>query len=94
MSRMVILTHSSRRYSNTFLVILNNRIYFRDHPFPGASRDSVYHASGRNLPSEHRLPVVKPPFGVHARDLRTNDTFRLDTLSSTIDLEAMSSSRT
>jgi hypothetical protein len=83
MSR-IILTYSSYRYSNTLLVTLNNRIYFRDHPFPGVSRDSVYNASGRNRPSELRLPIVKP-LSVHARALRTNDTFRLDMLSSTID---------
>jgi hypothetical protein len=82
--RMVILTHSSYRYSNTLLVSLNNRIYFRDHPFPGVSRDSVYH--GPTHPSERRLSIVNPSSG-HALALRTNDTFRLDTLSSTIDPE-------
>jgi hypothetical protein len=82
--RMVILTHSSYRYSNTLLVTLNNRIYFRDHPFPGVSRDSVYH--GPTHPSERRLSIVNPSSG-HALALRTNDTFRLDTLSSTIDPE-------
>jgi hypothetical protein len=84
MIRMVILTHSSYRYSNTLLVTLNNRIYFRDHPFPGVSCDSVYHGPSR--PSEHRLPIVKP-LSVHPRALRSNDTFRLDMLSSTIDPE-------
>jgi len=65
-------------YSNTLLVTLNNRIYFRDHPYPGVSCDSVY--LGPNL------TVVKP-LGVHVRALKTNDTFRLDTLSPTINLE-------
>jgi len=65
-------------YSNTLLVTLNNRIYFRDHPFPGGSVDSVY--QGRTRPSGHYLPQVKPP------DVYMNDTFKLDTPSS-MDLE-------
>jgi len=68
-------------YSNTLLVTLNNRIYFRDHPFPGSSINSVY--LGRTRPSEHHLPQVKPP-DVHFVEM--NDTFKLDTPSS-IDLE-------
>ena len=35
-------THRNRRYSNTLLLTLNNRIYFRDHPSPEVPGDSAY----------------------------------------------------
>ena len=34
--------HRNRRYSNTLLLTLNNRIYFRDHPSPEVPGDSAY----------------------------------------------------
>ncbi|KAH9989967.1 hypothetical protein BJV77DRAFT_963665 [Russula vinacea] len=46
-------------YSNTLLVTLNNRIYFRDHPFLG---DRVILAClGPSSRSAHNLPQVTPP---------------------------------
>ena len=42
----------SSRYSNTLLVSLNNRIYFRDHPFRGAHGNSqCYMDSGPTIRS-------------------------------------------
>jgi len=69
-------------YSNTLLVTLNNRIYFRDHPFPGGSGNSVY--QGPTRPSEHDLPQVKP-LDIHVVTMK--DTFRLDTPSSSMELD-------
>jgi hypothetical protein len=34
--------HRNRRYSNTLLVTLNNRIYFRDHPSPEGQGDTAH----------------------------------------------------
>ena len=34
--------HLIRRYSNTLLITLNNRIYFRDHPSPEIPGDNAY----------------------------------------------------
>jgi hypothetical protein len=75
-------THWISRYSNTLLVTLNNRIYFRDHPFPGSTGGSVSQPPPR--PSEHPFPQVQP-IGVHV--FTTNDTFGLDTLTSTTEQE-------
>jgi len=36
-------------YSNTLFVTLNNRIYFRDRPFPGHTRDDAYLERGSHL---------------------------------------------
>ncbi|KAI0253504.1 hypothetical protein BJV78DRAFT_181488 [Lactifluus subvellereus] len=71
-------------YSNTLLVTLNNRIYFRDHPFPGGSGNSVY--QGPTRPSEHHLPQVKP-LGI--RVVTMNNTFRLDASLSSTPLSSM-----
>ncbi|KAI0253506.1 hypothetical protein BJV78DRAFT_1360107 [Lactifluus subvellereus] len=71
-------------YSNTLLVTFNNRIYFRDHPFPGGSGNSVY--QGPTRPSEHHLPQVKP-LDVHV--VTVNNTFRLGTPLSSIPLSSM-----
>ncbi|KAF8489813.1 hypothetical protein F5888DRAFT_1638428 [Russula emetica] len=65
-------------YSNTLLVTLNNRIYFRDHLSPRGSGPGI----GPPGHSSHNLPQVRPP-GI----ARTNDTITLDSFSSTTDLE-------
>ena len=43
----------SYRYSNTLLVSLNNRIYFRDHPYTGDPGNTQCHvdSGGRSYPS-------------------------------------------
>jgi hypothetical protein len=71
-------THSSYRYSNTFFVALNNRIYFRDHPFPGDS------GNGPTNPSEQNLPRVRP-LDIHVVTMR--DTFSHDSLSSSTEVD-------
>ena len=71
-------THSRYRYSNTLFVALNNRIYFREHPFPGGPGDRP------TSPSEQNLSRVRP-LDIHVFTMR--DTFRPDTLSSSIELD-------
>jgi len=71
-------------YSNTLLVTLNNRIYFRDHPSPGGSGNSTY--QGPTRPSEHHLPQVKP-LSIHV--VTMNNTFRHDTPLSSIPLSSI-----
>jgi len=79
-TRLKLITHKDVRYSNTLLLTLNNRIYFRDHPFPGSgSGHSGY--PGTSRPSEHHLPQVR------AAVVTTNDTSRLGLFLSTTDLE-------
>ncbi|KAI0280489.1 hypothetical protein BGY98DRAFT_320842 [Russula aff. rugulosa BPL654] len=65
-------------YSNTLLVTLNNRIYFRDHPSLKGSSAGIG-PSGR---LSHHLPQVRPP-GIAP----SNGTISLDSFSSTTDLE-------
>ena len=81
-------THWSCRYSNTLFLTLNNRIYFRDHPFPGGSDNRIYQDPTR-LP-EQNLPQVKP-LDIHV--VTVNNTFRLDTLSSSVELDKDATSR-
>jgi hypothetical protein len=76
--RLRFITHPGCRYSNTLLVTLNNRIYFRDHPSPTGSSPGI----GPSGHSSHHLPEVKPP-----RIATANGTISLNSLSSTTDLE-------
>ncbi|KAI0261371.1 hypothetical protein BC834DRAFT_972779 [Gloeopeniophorella convolvens] len=73
-------------YSNTLLVTLNNRIYFRDRTPPGSFGDSVNLAENGAI----RQSVAR---SIHFTKVRpshttTNDTFRLDTLSQSLEAEA------
>lgn len=76
-------------YSNTLLVTLNNRIYFRDHPPPG-------HGDSARIPKSGPGPFVTmltslgfaragPQFQASA-----DDSFKLDTISRTMDQEKQS----
>ena len=69
-------THWNCRYSNTFFVALNNRIYFRDHPFPGGSGNIAYQSP--TSPPEQNLSQVKP---LDVQVVTMSETFRLDTVS-------------
>ena len=79
-------SHKSSRYSNTLLVSLNNRIYFRDHP--GSCVDS-----GHVVESDQarRSAVASLHFSTQgprsARPDTTDDDFKLHPISHTIDLE-------
>ena len=79
---------SVTRYSNTLLVSLNNRIYFRDHPFRGAHGNSrsCYVDSGPSFPST----VTPLSFAENGRPTTSaGDTLKLDTMSgsASIDIE-------
>ena len=86
-----VQTHAdeSSRYSNTLLVSLNNRIYFRDHPFRGAHGNSRYYVDSG--PSFHST-VTPIAFAQNARRhpvTTTGDNLKLETVSGTpsIDIE-------
>ncbi|KAH9012788.1 hypothetical protein EDB85DRAFT_2036645 [Lactarius pseudohatsudake] len=69
-------------YSNTFMVILNNRIYFRDHP-PLQHGDSArFTVSGR----VRATPFASLSFAA-ADPQSTDDSIKLDTISQSVDLE-------
>ena len=71
------------RYSNTLLVSLNNRIYFRDHPFRGAHGDTrCYVDSGRSLRATVTpLTFAQNELRRHAASI--GDNVKLDTISGT-----------
>jgi hypothetical protein len=80
------------RYSNTLLVSLNNRIYFRDHPFRGAHGNSQFYVdSGPSF----RSTVTPITFAQTQNGLRHHTTstagngLKLDTVPGTpsIDIE-------
>lgn len=77
--------HRSSRYSNTLLVSLNNRIYFREHPRAGIHMESD--ESGRShrstaITSLHFAQVGQP---TQSNTLGDSDSFGLETLSHTND---------
>jgi hypothetical protein len=79
-------SHESFRYSNTLLVSLNNRIYFRDHPA------SAVVDSGLVVDSDQarRSAVASLHFSQGPPPLHTNtidEGFKLHTISRTMDLE-------
>jgi hypothetical protein len=82
------------RYSNTLLLSLNNRIYFRDHPFRGAHGDTrCYVDSGRSFRSSVTpLPLTFAQNGLRRHATSINDNLKLDTMSGTptLDLEKSS----
>ena len=76
--RLKFITHSGCRYSNTLLVTLNNRIYFRDRASPRGP-NAVAGPSGH---SSHHISQVRPP-GIAT----TNRPITFNSFSSSTDLE-------
>lgn len=77
------------RYSNTLLVSLNNRIYFRDHPFRGAHGNTrCYVDSGPSFRSTV-TPITFAQNGPRPHTTPAGDRHKLDTVSRTesIDIE-------
>jgi len=74
-----------KMYSNTLLVTLNNRIYFRDHPPPG------HGDSARIAESVGFLATMMTSLGFARAQPRsqpsTENSFKLETISGTADLE-------
>lgn len=76
-------------YSNTLLVTLNNRIYFRDHTQPG-------HGDSARIPKSGPGPFLTMLTSLgFARagpqsQVSPDDSFKLDTISRTMDLEKQS----
>jgi hypothetical protein len=71
----------SSRYSNTLLVSLNNRIYFRDHPFRGAHGDTrCYVDSGPSFRATV-TPVTFAQNGQRRHTTTIGDNIKLDTIS-------------
>ena len=79
--RLKSITHLGCRYSNTLLVTLNNRIYFRDHPSPGPMGPSA--VTGPSGHSSHHLSQVRSP-GIAT----ANRTITLSSFSSSTDLDS------
>jgi len=81
-------------YSNTLLLSLNNRIYFRDHPFRGAHGDTpCYVNSGRSfLASVTPLPLTFAQNELRRHATSTNDNLKLDTFPGTLTLDMEKSS--
>jgi len=74
-------------YSNTLLVTLNNRIYFRDHPPPGHGDSAHLPKSGGlfSTLTSLRFARAEPQLQVS-----TDDPFKLDTIPCTMDPEKQS----
>jgi hypothetical protein len=71
------------RYSNTLLVSLNNRIYFRDHPFTGGSGNTrCFVDSGRTCRSTVSSLTFAHP-GLHPHTASIGDGLRLGTIPNT-----------
>ncbi len=71
------------RYSNTLFVSLNNRIYFRDYPYPGGRGDTwSYVDSGRSHPSTVSSVTFAHP-GLHFHTASIGNSLRLGTVPST-----------
>ena len=76
--------HESSRYTNTLLVSLNNRIYFRDHPSPGVHVDTSHFDQG------HRSAMTSLHFaqvGSHTHTTTLGDGYKVKTTSHTTDPE-------
>ena len=73
----------SSRYSNTLLVSLNNRIYFRDHPFRGSEDNSQCYATSG--PSFHPTvtPIAFVQNGLRHNTSSNRESLVLDTASGT-----------
>ena len=71
------------RYSNTLFVSLNNRIYFRDYPYPGGRGDTwSYVDSGRSHPSTVSSVTFAHP-GLHFHTASIGNSLRLGIVPST-----------
>ena len=83
----------SSRYSNTLLVSLNNRIYFRDHPFRGAHGNTAcYVDSGPSIRSTItpiNFAQPQPQNGLRHHTTSIGNGLKLDIVSGTasIDIE-------
>jgi hypothetical protein len=81
----------SSRYSNTLLVSLNNRIYFRDHPFRGAHGNTAcYVDSGPSIRSTITpINFSQPQNGLRHHTTAIGNGLKLGTVSGTpsIDIE-------
>jgi len=63
-------------YSNTLLVSLNNRIYFRDHSYPGGNGNTqCYIDSSRSYPSAVSSLTFAHP-GLHSHTASIGDNLR------------------
>jgi hypothetical protein len=70
------------RYSNTLLVSLNNRIYFRDHSYPGGRGSTQCHVdSSRTYPSAVSSLTFAHP-GLHSHTASIGDNLRLGAIPS------------
>ncbi|KAH9067954.1 hypothetical protein EDB87DRAFT_69423 [Lactarius vividus] len=72
-------------YSNTLLVTLNNRIYFRDHRLPEHGDSARVTSSGRVRTTA--LTSLSFVGADPQSQASTGDSFKLDTISQTVDLE-------
>jgi hypothetical protein len=79
----------SSRYSNTLLVSLNNRIYFRDHPFRGAHGNTRHYVDSGPSFLSTVTPIAFAPNGQRRHTTTTGDNLKLETVSGTpsIDIE-------
>lgn len=77
------------RYSNTLLVSLNNRIYFRDHPFRGSEDNSQCHATSGLSFHPTVTPIAFVQTGLRHNTSSIRDSLVLDTASDkeSIDVE-------
>jgi len=74
-------------YSNTLLVTLNNRIYFRDHPPPGHGDSAHLPKSGLFLTTMTSLGFARAESQYQASP---DGSSKLDTMSRTTDIEKQS----
>jgi len=81
-----MLTKTSR-YTNTLMVSLNNRIYFRDHRTPGVQVDNDHIVESDQFRLSAMAPYRFSQVGPSAHSTSIGDSFKLNTLSHTIDLE-------
>jgi hypothetical protein len=72
--------HEGSRYTNTLLVSLNNRIYFRDHPPRGV------HVDTNDFDQGHRSATTSLHFA-QAHTTTLGDGYKVKTISHTIDPE-------
>ncbi|KAI9509581.1 hypothetical protein F5148DRAFT_1186280 [Russula earlei] len=72
-------------YSNTLLLSLNNRIYFRDHPSPGSHGDNGYTVDTSQIrrPSVPSLTFARTELTTHTATI--SDSSKFDTVSQTIE---------
>ena len=69
------------------MVSLNNRIYFRDHRTPGVHVDSDHIVESDQFRHSAIAPFPFSQAGPPAHSTTIGDSFKLNTISHTIDLE-------